>query len=151
MQQLYKQYRKFNGNSIKFSLSTRTWRVVKLSRLSYYTQCVKVDTLGRLCNDDLEKSYIYFTITNTYFIRVIYNSTFTYNFHFFLFLFFSRVKTDNCKGNWSSTLQKIPQLIIVYEIYYNLPLGDFSENQIKLLEEIIYIIYTIVSSHLCIK
>jgi len=26
-----------NENSIKFSLSTQTWRVIKLSRLSYYT------------------------------------------------------------------------------------------------------------------
>ena len=28
----------------------------------------------------------------------------------------------------AETLQKIPQLIIVYEVCYNLPPGDFSEN-----------------------
>jgi len=33
-----------------------------------------------------------------------------------------------CKGDWSRTLQEIPQLIIVYEICYNLPPEDSSEN-----------------------
>jgi len=28
----------------------------------------------------------------------------------------------------AETLQEIPQLIIVYEVCYNLPLGDSSEN-----------------------
>ena len=28
----------------------------------------------------------------------------------------------------AETLQEIPQLIIVYEVYYNLPPGDSSEN-----------------------
>jgi len=36
--------------------------------------------------------------------------------------------TDTCKGDQSRTLQEIPQLIIVYEICYNLPPGDSSEN-----------------------
>ena len=31
------KYTENNENSIKFSLSTQTWRVIKLSRLSYYT------------------------------------------------------------------------------------------------------------------
>jgi len=37
------------------------------------SQCVKVDTLGRLCDDDLERSYIHFTTTNIYFIGAAYN------------------------------------------------------------------------------
>ena len=35
--------------------------------------CVKVDTLGRLCDDDLERSYIHFTTTTIYFIGTAYN------------------------------------------------------------------------------
>ena len=54
--------------------------------------------------------------------------------------------TYQCKGDQSSTLQEIPQLIIVYEIYYNSPPGESSENQMRLMEGIIYIIYTTVSS-----
>ena len=38
--------------------------------------CVKVDTLGRLCDNDLERSYDPFTITNIYFTRAAYNSYF---------------------------------------------------------------------------
>ena len=34
----------------------------------------------------------------------------------------------SCKSDRSSTLQEIPQLIIVYKICYNSPPGDFSEN-----------------------
>ena len=34
---------------------------------------VKVDTLGRLCDDDLEGSYIHFTTTNIYSIGAAYN------------------------------------------------------------------------------
>jgi len=37
------------------------------------SQCVKVDTLGRLCNDDLERSYDHFTTTKVYFIEAVYN------------------------------------------------------------------------------
>ena len=39
MQQLYKQYRKFNGNSIEFSLSTQTQRVIKLSQAKLLHNC----------------------------------------------------------------------------------------------------------------
>jgi len=38
--------------------------------------CVKVDTLGRLCYDDLERLYNHFTTTNIYFIGAVYNSYF---------------------------------------------------------------------------
>jgi len=41
---------------------------------------------------------------------------------------FPDVLEESCKDNWSGTLQEIPQLIIVYEICYNLPPGDSSEN-----------------------
>jgi len=41
---------------------------------------------------------------------------------------FPDVLKESCKGNWSGTLQEIPQLIIVYEICYNLPPEDSSEN-----------------------
>ena len=44
-------------------------------------QYVKINTLGRLCDNDLERSYIHFTMTNVYFIRAVYNSTFTYNLY----------------------------------------------------------------------
>ena len=40
------------------------------------SQCVKVDTLGRLCNDDLERLYNHFITTNIYLIRAAYNSYF---------------------------------------------------------------------------
>jgi len=40
------------------------------------SRCIKVDTLGRLCDDDLERSYNPFTITNVYFIGAAYNSYF---------------------------------------------------------------------------
>jgi len=33
-----------------------------------------------------------------------------------------------CKGDRSGIFQEIPQLIIVYKIYYNSPPGDSSEN-----------------------
>jgi len=46
------------------------------------SRCVKVDILGKLCDDDLERSYIYFITTNIYFIGAAYNSTFTYNLYF---------------------------------------------------------------------
>ena len=54
------------------------------------------------------------------------------------------------RATGAETLQEIPQLIIVYEVCYNLPLGDFSENQMRLLEGIIYIIYITVSLYPCI-
>jgi len=38
--------------------------------------CVKVDTLGRLCDDNLERIYDHFTTTNVYFIGAAYNSYF---------------------------------------------------------------------------
>jgi len=41
------------------------------------SQYVKVDTLGRLYDDDLERSYNSFTITNLYFTRAAYNSYFS--------------------------------------------------------------------------
>ena len=37
------------------------------------SQCVKVDTLERLCDDNLERSYDYSTTTNVYFIGAAYN------------------------------------------------------------------------------
>jgi len=39
--------------------------------------CVKVDTLGRLCDDNLKRSYNPFTTTNIYFIGAAYNSYFS--------------------------------------------------------------------------
>ena len=36
-------------------------------------RCVKVNTLGRLCDDNLERSYDHFTTTNIYFIGAAYN------------------------------------------------------------------------------
>ena len=36
--------------------------------------CVKVDTLGRLCDDDLERLYNHFITTNIYLIGAAYNS-----------------------------------------------------------------------------
>ena len=41
-----------------------------------HQQYVKVDTLGRLCDNDLERSYDPFTTTNLYFIGAAYNSYF---------------------------------------------------------------------------
>jgi len=38
--------------------------------------CVKVDTLGRLCDDNLGRLYNHFTTTNVYLIRAAYNSYF---------------------------------------------------------------------------
>ena len=38
--------------------------------------CVKVDILGRLCDNNLERSYNPFTTTNIYFIGAAYNSYF---------------------------------------------------------------------------
>jgi len=38
--------------------------------------CVKVDILGRLCDDNLERFYNHFTTTNIYFIGAVYNSYF---------------------------------------------------------------------------
>ena len=37
------------------------------------SRCVKVDTLGRLCNNDLERPYDHFTTTKVYFIGAAYN------------------------------------------------------------------------------
>jgi len=39
-------------------------------------QCVKVDTLGRLCDNDLGRLYNHFTTTNIYLIGAAYNSYF---------------------------------------------------------------------------
>jgi len=39
--------------------------------------CVKVDTLERLCNNDLERSYDPFTTTNIYLTGAAYNSYFS--------------------------------------------------------------------------
>jgi len=41
------------------------------------SQCIKVDTLGRLCDNNLERSYNPFTTTNIYFTRAAYNSYFS--------------------------------------------------------------------------
>jgi len=38
--------------------------------------CVKVDTLGRLCDNNLERSYNHFITINVYFIGAAYNSYF---------------------------------------------------------------------------
>jgi len=40
------------------------------------SQCVKVDTLERLCDDNLERSYNPFITTNAYFIGAMYNPYF---------------------------------------------------------------------------
>jgi len=40
------------------------------------SRCVKVDTLGRLCDDDLGRLYNHFTTTNVYLIGAVYNSYF---------------------------------------------------------------------------
>jgi len=40
------------------------------------SRCVKIDTLGRLYDDDLERSYNPFTTTTIYFIEAAYNSYF---------------------------------------------------------------------------
>ena len=40
------------------------------------SRCVKVNTLGRLCNDDLGRLYNHFTTTNIYLIGATYNSYF---------------------------------------------------------------------------
>ena len=40
------------------------------------SRCVKVDTLGRLCDDDLERFYNHFITTNIYLIGAAYNSYF---------------------------------------------------------------------------
>jgi len=40
------------------------------------SRCVKVDTLGRLYDNNLERSYNHFTTTNVYFIGAVYNSYF---------------------------------------------------------------------------
>ena len=37
------------------------------------SRCIKVDTLKRLCDDNLERSYNHFTTTNVYFIGAAYN------------------------------------------------------------------------------
>jgi len=39
--------------------------------------CIKVDILGRLCDDNLERSYDPLTTTNIYFTRAAYNSYFS--------------------------------------------------------------------------
>jgi len=53
------------------------------SRGAFATVCVKVDILERLCNDNLEKFYLCFIITNLYFTRAAYNFYFPiiYNLH----------------------------------------------------------------------
>ena len=40
------------------------------------SQCVKINTLGRLCDDNLERFYNHFITTNVYFIGAVYNSYF---------------------------------------------------------------------------
>ena len=40
------------------------------------SRCIKVDTLGRLCDDDLGRLYNHFITTNVYLIGAMYNSYF---------------------------------------------------------------------------
>ena len=60
---------------------TAGWESLARYTLGFFPEellswCVKVDTLGRLCDNDLERSYNSFTTTNIYFIGAAYNSYF---------------------------------------------------------------------------
>ena len=43
-----------NKDSIEFSLSTQTWRVIKLSRLSYYTTIIYLVSIFIISNESLK-------------------------------------------------------------------------------------------------
>ena len=49
-------------------------------------------------------------------------------FNIEILMYVNNSKLTVYKNDQSSTLQEIPQLIIVYKICYNLPPGDSSEN-----------------------
>ena len=43
-----------NKDSIEFSLSTQTWRVIKLSRLSYYTTIIYLVSIFIISDESLK-------------------------------------------------------------------------------------------------